>query len=63
MKLEILKYPNEWLTKKIEPNGLGKYPDNPVQLKEGHAPKLMFDSKGIGTKQPNRNKWYVCFPC
>ena len=47
MKLEILKYPNEWLTKKLDPWDWENPPMDPIQLKKDML-KLMFDSNGIG---------------
>mgnify|MGYP001444212596 CR=1 FL=1 len=47
MKLELVKAPNDWLQKKIEPMDLENLPDNLKEIKDAMN-QVMLDNKGIG---------------
>ena len=47
MKLELVKAPNDWLQKKIEPMDLENLPDNLKEIKDTMN-QVMLDNKGIG---------------
>ena len=46
MKLELVKAPNDWLQKKIEPMDLENLPDNLKEIKDTMN-QVMLDNKGI----------------
>ena len=47
MKLDLIKSPNEWLQKKIEPMDVNNIPKNIVEIKN-EMDRVMKENKGIG---------------
>ena len=45
MKLDLIKSPNEWLQKKIEPMDLNNIPENIVEIKN-EMDRVMKENKG-----------------
>ena len=47
MNLELVKAPNDWLQKKLEPMDIANLPDNLKEIKD-EMNRIMVENKGIG---------------